>query len=159
MAGKLAELRELQASLRDKPDDKSLIVQTRAAYLAVNREIAAQQKLYALEGGDEDFYGKVAEAVGGGITRDELIIYESLSGIRPYGEQAEVPRGLFSGDIKAFQLADGRRKCQCRQYLPIRPSLSLTLAMWENINVPDLIRILWSQMPPVSSLMMPGNCN
>jgi hypothetical protein len=81
--GKLNDLQKLQTALRAKPGDQSLIVQTRAAYLALNREIAAQQELFDADGGDGDFYGKVAEVVGPGITRDELMIYESLSGIRP----------------------------------------------------------------------------
>jgi hypothetical protein len=37
----------------------------------------------------------VAEVVGDGITRDELMVYEALSGIRPDVKQAELLNDLF----------------------------------------------------------------
>jgi hypothetical protein len=107
---KLKELEGLQKKLTEDPSDSSLLVQIRAAYLALNREIAAQQDLYGSDGSNEDFYGKVADAVGAGITRDELMVYESLSGIRPYVKQAELLKSLFEGDAKAFQLIMGGGK-------------------------------------------------
>ncbi|MDR0742296.1 MAG: hypothetical protein LBE98_02425 [Puniceicoccales bacterium] len=91
----------------------SLIIQTCAAYLALNREIAAQQELYTSDESNEDFYGKVAEVVGSGITRDELMVYESLSGIRPYVKQAELLKSFFAGDTKAVQQIMGEAKRQC----------------------------------------------
>jgi hypothetical protein len=107
---RLKDLQGLQAKLVAKPDDDSLIAQTRAAYLALNREIAAQKELCGPDELDKDFYGEVAKVVGGGITRDELMIYETLSGIRPYVKQAELLKDLFAGDTKAFQLIMGGGK-------------------------------------------------
>ncbi|MDR1890840.1 MAG: hypothetical protein LBQ23_01475, partial [Puniceicoccales bacterium] len=107
---RLEELQGLQAKLTDNPVDGSLIAQTRAAYLALNREIAAQKELCGPDEPDKDFYGEVAEVVGGGITRDELMVYEVLSGIRPYVKQAELLKNLFEGKTKAFQLIMGGGK-------------------------------------------------
>jgi hypothetical protein len=109
IASRLEDLMALKGKLKANSGDESLIVQIRAAYLVLNREIAEQQDLYThTEGGG--FYGKVAEAIGSGVTHDELLVYESLSGIRPYVKQAELLRKLFTNDLDAFQVQMGGGK-------------------------------------------------
>ncbi|MDE6432500.1 MAG: DUF3638 domain-containing protein, partial [Opitutales bacterium] len=104
----IKNVQELQKEYQDNPSD-TIKTQLQAAHSAMNCDIAAQKALCEGEVG-ENLYGAVANAIGGGITRDELMIYESLSNIRPHVNQAELLRGLFAGDISAFQLIMGGGK-------------------------------------------------
>jgi hypothetical protein len=132
--GKLGKLKALQEKFNENKSD-GLRVQVRAAYLGLNREIAAQKELYDSGGSSHaaDFYGQVADVVGGGITRDELMIYEVLSGIRPYVNQAELLKGLFEGEIDAFQLGMGKGKTAV-----ILSLLCFQVSRQENRSVPGI---------------------
>jgi hypothetical protein len=79
--------------------------------LALKREIAEQQDLDSHEKDPgAGYYGKVAADMSAGITRDELPVYESLSGIRLYVGQAELLGDLFRGKVNSFQLQMGGGK-------------------------------------------------
>jgi len=111
-------------------------MQTHAAYLALNHEIAAQHELY--ESNDNDFYGKLAEVVDCEITRDQLMVCEEFSSIRPYIKEVEPLKDLFDDKINDFQLITSGNKtkvplslfcsyasCQEKRSVPImfsRPS-------------------------------------
>jgi hypothetical protein len=77
-------------------------MQTPAAYLTLNHEIAAQHELY--ESNDNDFYGKLAEAVDCEITCDQLMVCEKFSSIRPCIKVVEPLKDLFDDKINDFQL-------------------------------------------------------
>lgn len=110
------DLRKAQEDLVKSPkvgpsDGVARTAQLAAKWRQLNKEIESQKNMVTTDAnGHYIYYGSVLERIQSGISREELIAFEAISGIRPRQQQADLLEKIFRGDVNAFQLIMGGGK-------------------------------------------------